>query len=46
MNIIKKTTSLTLVAVLAMSGCADLDITNSNAPTKLVLLQNPKMLNL
>jgi len=41
MNIIKKTISLTLVAVLAMSGCADLDVTNENAPDQSRALAKP-----
>ena len=41
MNIIKKTISLTLVAVLAMSGCADLDVTNDNAPDQSRALAKP-----
>jgi len=42
MNIIKKTISLTLVAVLAMSGCADLDVTNENAPDQSRALAKPE----
>ena len=41
MNIIKKTISLTLVAVLALSGCADLDVTNENAPDQSRALAKP-----
>ena len=41
MNIIKKTISLTLVAVLALSGCADLDVTNDNAPDQSRALAKP-----
>jgi len=42
MNIIKKITSFALVAVLALSGCADLDVTNSNAPDQSRALAKPE----
>ena len=42
MTIIKKMTSLALVAVLALSGCADLDVSNTNAPDQSRALAKPE----
>ena len=42
MTIIKKMTSLALVAVLALSGCADLDVGNTNAPDQSRALAKPE----
>lgn len=42
MNIIKKITSFALVAVLALSGCADLDVSNTNAPDQSRALAKPE----
>ena len=42
MNITKKIMSLAMVVVLSLNGCADLDVTNTNAPDQARALASPE----